>query len=316
MKIITFEDIKSLQIDAKTYYEWIDYPLRNRDKFTLPTKVKIPMEGDDYCNIMPCSFPDGSVLGVKVVNRNENRREDNRLNLDSQILLYSYDTCDLLCIMDGNYITTMRTAAVAVHSVINMVEDYSTVAMVGLGNIGTAIGDMLFQLTKDKKYTVKLMKYKGQEERFLNRFKQYTNIEFVICESHEELMRDSDLIISSVTNADKDFCDSEIYKKGCTIIPVHMKGFMECDLSFDNIVVSDLVRAKGFKYYEQYKRLLYTDDVLSGDVKVRNSISDRTLIYNLGLAITDIYYAAKIYQMLEKEGKAEIELGANDKFYV
>ena len=106
MKTITFEDIKALNIDAQTYYDWIDFPLRNRDKFTLPTKVKIPMVGDDYCNIMPCAFPDGNVLGLKVINRNENRRNDGRINLDSQILLYSYETCDLLCVMDGNYITT------------------------------------------------------------------------------------------------------------------------------------------------------------------------------------------------------------------
>ena len=86
MKTITFEDIKALNIDAQTYYDWIDFPLRNRDKFTLPTKVKIPMVGDDYCNIMPCAFPDGNVLGLKVINRNENRRNDGRINLDSQIL--------------------------------------------------------------------------------------------------------------------------------------------------------------------------------------------------------------------------------------
>ncbi|MFQ6824404.1 MAG: hypothetical protein ACLRTZ_13730 [Agathobacter sp.] len=316
MKTITFEDIKALNIDAQTYYDWIDFPLRNRDKFTLPTKVKIPMVGDDYCNIMPCAFPDGNVLGLKVINRNENRRNDGRINLDSQILLYSYETCDLLCVMDGNYITTMRTAAVAVHTIINMVEDYSTIAMVGLGNIGTAIGDMLFQLTKDKEYTVKLMQYKGQENRFINRFKEYKNVTFKVCDSQDVLMKDSDLIVSSVTNAEKDFCDESIYKPGCTIIPVHMKGFMECDLTFDNIVVSDLIRAKSFKYYDQYKRLLYTDDVLNGTVNLRNSSTDRTLIYNLGLAITDMYYAAKIYQMMDMKETPEIKLGTDDKFYV
>lgn len=316
MKTITFKDIKALNIEAQTYYDWIDFPLRNRDKFILPTKVKIPMVGDDYCNIMPCAFPDGNFLGLKVINRNESRRNEGRINLDSQILLYSYSTCDLLCIMDGNYITTMRTAAVAVHTIINMVKSYNTIAMIGLGNIGTAIGDMLFQLTEDKEYTVKLMQYKGQEKRFMDRFKDYKNIKFKVCNSYEELMNESDVIVSSVTNAEKDFCDPAIYKPGCTIIPVHMKGFMGCDLLFDNIVVSDLERAKSFRYYNQYKRLLYTDDVLNGTTKLRNNDKDKTLIYNLGLAITDLYYASKIYHMIDAKEKREIELGTNDKLYV
>ena len=83
-----------------------------------------------------------------------------------------------------------------------------------------------------------------------------------------------------------------------------------------HIVVSDLIRAKSFKYYDQYKRLLYTDDVLNGTVNLRNSSTDRTLIYNLGLAITDMYYAAKIYQMMDMKETPEIKLGTDDKFYV
>ena len=306
MKYITFDDIKGLNITPQQSYEWIDYVLRNRDKFILPTKVRIPLEESDYCNVMPCSMPDGKFFGLKVINRSEARREAGELNLDSQILLYNYDDANLKAIMDGNYITTIRTAAVATHSIMNFADNYETIAMVGLGNIGVAIGDIFFELIKDRKVTVKLFKYKNHCERFIERFGKYDNITFVVCDTYDELMKDSDLVISSVTYAASDFCDPSVYKPGCTILPVHMRGFMECDLQFDHMIVSDMVRAKGFKYFDSYKKVTLTDDILEGKVKVRENPEDRVLIYNLGLAITDLYFASKIYELISKEDSEDL----------
>lgn len=314
MKIISYSDIQKLNITPEQSYKWIDYVLRNRNKFILPTKVRIPLEGSDYCNLMPCSMPEGGFFGLKVINRSELRREQGSLNLDSQILLYDYATANLKAIMDGNYITTIRTAAVAVHSILNFVEKFETISMIGLGNIGVAIGDILFDLVKDKKFTVKLFKYKDHAERYIERFRRYSNITFITCDDYDTLMSESDLIISSVTYAESDFCNPSVYKKGCTIIPVHMRGFMECDLAFDHIIVSDMVRAKGFKYFDQYKKVSLTDDVLAGKISVRENEEDRVLIYNLGLAITDLYFASKIYEMAEG---SDIEgLRPSKSFYI
>ena len=297
MKLISFEQIKALNITSEQSYTWIDFVLRNREKFVMPTKVRIPLEGSDYCNIMPCSLPERKFFGLKVINRSENRRVMGELNLDSQILLYDYDTANLLAIMDGNYITALRTAAVAAHSVMHFSPEFETLAMLGLGNIGVATGDILFGLIKDRKVTVRLLNYKNHAERFAERFSDYKNLKFEFVEGYDELMSGSDVIISAVTYAENDFCDPSVYKPGVTVIPVHMRGFMECDPLFDHVIVSDMVRAKGFKYFDKYKRVSLTDDVLTGNVPVREKETDRVLVYNLGLAITDLYFASQIYSM-------------------
>ena len=315
MKLIDYNTVKSANITPEQSYEWIDFVLRNRDIFILPTKVRIPLVGSDYCNLMPCAMPDGGFFGLKVINRSEKRRLEGALNLDSQILIYDYETADLKAIIDGNYITTIRTAAVAVHSVRNFADSFNSIAMIGLGNIGVAIGEILFELEKNKRFKVKLYKYKDHAERYINRFSKYTNIDFVIVDNYEDLMCDSDIIISAVTYAEKDFCDPSVYKKGCTIIPVHMRGFMECDLVFDHIIVSDMGRAKNeFKYFKQYKRVTLTDDVLSGQVSVRENKDERVIIYNLGLAITDLYFAFKILNLVE--GNSIQPLCPGKHFYV
>lgn len=317
MKLINFDTIKGLNINPVEYYDWIDYVLKNRDKYIMPVKTRIPFRENDYFNIMPCVLPEDNYMGLKVITRNEQRRENGKLNLDGQIYLYSYDKCELLAIMDGNYITTIRTAAVAVHTLINMVKDYNKIALIGLGNIGTAIGDILFEKTKTKNYTVKVYKYKGQEERFINRFQdKYKNITFEICESYEELMQDSDAIISSITFIENDFCKPSIYKPGCTIIPVHMRGFMKCDLEFDHVVVSDLERVKHFQYYNEMKKISLTDEILFNKKEIREKDSDRVIVYNLGLSITDLYFGAKIYNILSNTENNEYEIGPTDNFYM
>lgn len=315
MRIITHDMIKKLNISGKECYEWIDYAMKNRNIFVNPHKTRIPLSGTDYFNVMPCVIPSENKMGLKVVTRSEKRRKKGKLNLDSKIMLYSYDESELLATMDGNFITTMRTAAVAVHTMLNIAQEYEVIAMVGLGNIGTAIGDILFELIKDKPITVKLMKYKDHASRFIERFSEYNNIKFEICNTHYELMNESDVVFSSVTYAGEDFVKESAFKPGCTVIPVHMRGFMDCDLHFDHIITSDLESIKKFENYGRFKKMSLLDDVIYSPDKVRNNKSDRVIVYNLGLALHDIWYASKIYD-LESSEMEEFKISPNKILYV
>lgn len=319
MKIITFEQIKKLNISSSEYYQWIDDVLRHREDYQMPTKTRIKLSEADYFNVMPCATPKkDDFIGAKIVSRNELRHQKGGLNLDSQIYLFQQSTCELLAVMDGTYITTVRTAAVAAHTFLNLVDNYETISMVGLGNIGTSIGEILFpKLPKNKKIQIKLFKYKDHAERFKKRFAKYNQINFEIVNNYDDLMKNSDVIISSVSFIDQDFCDEKIYKPGCTIIPVHMRGFMECDKTFDHIIASDMERIKGFKYYDYYKKLSSTDDVLFNHKPLREKPTDRVIIYNLGLSITDLYFAGKIYHKLsDKIPDAPEQLAPSENFYM
>lgn len=292
------EEIEFLNISAQEKYNWVDTTLRNKSEYVLPTKTRMPLNESDYFNVMPCALPSEKVLGLKVVTRNENRREQGLSNIEGDILLYSYDNFMPIALIDGAYITTIRTAAVAVHSIINFAKKRDVIAMVGLGNIGTEIGNILFELVKEEKITVKLYRYKDQAEKFANKFSHYKNITFEFCETYDELMTDSDVVVSSITFIEGDFCDSSVYKKQCTIIPVHLRGFKECDRVFDHVITSDLVSIKKFQNYNQIKKLSYIDDLIKD---INNYVPDnQTIIYNLGLAVYDLYFATKIYKKFKK----------------
>ena len=255
----------------------------------------------DYFNIMPCVLPSMNRMGLKVVTRSEVRRKLKQDNIDAEILLYDYKTCNLISLMDGGFITTIRTAAIAVHSMLHLAENKNIISMVGLGNIGTWIGRILFEQIKDKPVVIKLFKYKNHAERFIEEFKKYDNITFVVCDTYEELMGGSDVVFSSVTYIEEDYCSPDVYKEGCTVIPVHMRGFMECDKVFDHVITSDLESIKKFQFYSQMRKLSRINDVLSGNIKIRNNSTDRILVYNLGIALYDIYFASKVFDMLQEK---------------
>lgn len=290
---INQDQLLSLPITAEEKYEWIDNALRDKSGYILPTKTRMPLKETDYFNVMPCALPSEGVLGLKVVTRNENRRLKGQSNIEGDILLYSYEDFLPLALIDGAVITTIRTAAVAVHSMLNLAPRREVIAMVGLGHIGTEIGDILFELIKSEKITVKLFRYKDHAEKFIKRFSRYSNITFQICDTYDDLMSGSDVVFSSVTYIKDDFCSPDIYKKQCTIIPVHLRGFKECDKVFDNIITSDLVSIQKFEYYNKMRKMSYIDDIFS-DI-ANYTPNNQTIIYNLGLAIYDLYFAAKIY---------------------
>lgn len=292
------QDIREMSIEPKEYYEMADFVIKNPQDFILPTKTRIPLDGTDYFNVMPCIVPSCQLGGVKIVTRSEERRRLQQSNIDSDIFLYDLKTLSMKAIVDGSYITTIRTAAVAVHSILNFAHYKDTIAMVGLGKIGNAIGEILFDVAKNQPFTIKLYKYKDQAEKFIRRFEHYKNITFKLCETYEELMKDSDVVVSSVTYISGDFCPASFYKPGCTVIPVHLRGFMECDRTFDHIITSDLESIKKFGYYNEFKKLTPVNDIVAHRQIVRSNPDERVLVYNLGLASFDIYYAAKIYNVL------------------
>lgn len=298
IKQVSCEEIKDLNITPSDFYHWIDDVINHFDTFILPTKTRVPLRASDYFNVMPCVLPSLNRMGLKVVTRSEERRKHGRDNLDADILLYDYESCNLIALMDGSLITTIRTAAIAVHSMLHLADNTDVVAMVGLGNIGTWIGRIMFDQIKGRPVKVKLFKYKDHADRFMSEFQSYSNVAFEVCDTYEQLMSGSDVVFSSVTYIEDDFCCPSLFKAGCTVIPVHMRGFKECDKVFDHVITSDLESIKKFQYYGQMRKLSRINEVLKEEIKCREKETDRILVYNLGIALYDIYFAAKIYEKL------------------
>ena len=321
MKIIDFENVKSLNISPKECYEWVSEMILHKKDAFLPAKTHMNMPGNIFCNVMPSLIHvnGGNYGGVKIVTRYPERKPA----LDSKILLFNADSGEFLALLDGNWITAMRTGAVAAHSVVNFAKkDFSTIGMIGLGNTARATMLVLADQLSDKELNVKLLKYKDQAELFIERFKDCANLKFTIVDCYEDVVKGSDVVISCATYFADDICSDDCFDEGVLVVPVHTRGFTNCDLFFDKIFADDTGHVDHFKNFARFKQYAEVSDVMNGKAEGRKNDKERILAYNIGVSMHDIYYAAMIYERMRKQEELfnslfEAEMhDPTDKFWI
>ena len=297
MKIIDFDTIKKLNIPLSEMYDWTKKVWEEQDEFLLAAKISIWQGESGRYMTMPCVLPKYNIAGVKFITRNVDDVEGIPAR-NSNIMLQSLTDHGLLAVMDGTYITTMRTGACAAYNAINFArKDSKTLALYGLGL--TARAFLLFYADKlERPMTIRVISYKNQAELFIDEFKHDKNLKFEICESLEEMFN-SDIIVSCVSFAHKELAPVDTYPLGCTIIPVHTAGFQNCDLVFEKIFVDDIDHVKKYRYYEQFKdRMTRITEVANKKKEGRTNDQERILVYNGGIALTDMYWAMKIVEKI------------------
>lgn len=297
MKIINLSDIDDLGIRPATCVEWIKESFALKNIAQLPPKISLHPQGNDFFNTMPCLLPAPyNYYGVKVVSRIKGAIPA----LNSKMLLYNSLSGELLALLDADWITTMRTGAVATLAIQTFRRGHDIAyGFIGLGNTGRATLQCLLDSEPDIMHHVTLLRYKNQAESFVLYFRNYTNVSFNICDKVDLLVSQSDVLVSCITEAQGLLCDNnDCYKEGCLVVPVHTRGFQNCDLFFDKVFADDAAHVCDFKYFSQFKYFAEIQDVVSGKKPGRESERERILSYNIGIGLHDVVFAAKIHELL------------------
>lgn len=124
------------------------------------------------------------------------------------------------------------------------------------------------------------------------------DIEFQLCDTYDEVVKGSDVVVSAVTYAGSDFCTDDCFDEGVLVVPVHTRGFGNCDLFFDKVFMDDEGHICKFRYFDRFRYKAEVSDVVRGDSPGRENDSERLLAYNVGIALYDVYYAKKIYDLI------------------
>lgn len=297
MKTITDTDILSLDISPKTCVQWVREALMMKPDSQLPAKVHVHPQGNDFITTMPCLLaPSTKKFGVKIVSRINGRKPA----LKSNMMLYDSISGDMEAVLDANWITAMRTGAMATLAIRTLRKsDTKVYSLMGLGSIARATMTCMLHEFSDEHLNVRLLRYKDQAERFAAEYNKYKNVTFTIVDTIEEWAADSDVIISAITDAQGLIIeDMNLFKPGVLVVPVHMRGFQNCDRVFDKVFGDDYAHICGFKYFNEFKSFNEIGDVLMNKAEGRKNDDERILSYNYGLGLHDVYYAMKITEMM------------------
>lgn len=298
MKSITNSEIVALNISATECVDWVREAFIMKSECQLPAKISVHPTGNDFFTTMPCLLPkEYGRFGAKVVSRIVGRVPA----LKSDMMLFDSNNGELLALVDCDWITAMRTGAVAALAIKTFrnstAKEY---AFIGLGSTARATLTCLLESCKNEQLNIRLFKYKDQAEKIVEEYKHYPNATFTIVDNTADLVRGADVVVSCITDASGLLVEDEsLFKPGVLVVPVHTRGFQNCDTTFDKVYADDTDHVKGFKYFSEFKEFHQIEEVLKGKVKGRESDSERILSYNIGLGLHDVLYASRIYDMLK-----------------
>lgn len=221
--------------------------------------------------------------------------------------------------MDGDWITTMRTGAVAAHTVQLLAKPGARkIAIAGLGNTAAASLLCIAESQQEKQFEIGLLKYKDQHLRFQERFSSFPHLSFQCFGDMHEMAEWCDVMLSCITVTDKDLVSPEAFGPGALVVPVHTRGFAQCDLTFDKVFCDDIAHVSNFKFFSNFeKKLAEVSAVLSGDAAGREHDEERIIAYNIGIALHDMLFASRIEEMTRKQAVSTIALDKpTTKFWV
>lgn len=299
MKIITSQQIESLNITPKQCVEWVQEAFLIKDKCQLPAKVSVHPQGNDFFTTMPCLLPNEyGRFGAKVVSRINGKKPA----LKSNLMLFDTRSGELLALVNCDWITAMRTGAVATLAIRTLrattAKQYS---FIGLGSTARATLRCLLDTESDTMHDIRLFRYKDQAECLIEEFLAYDNARFTIAESMHELVADTDVLVSCITDAAGLLVeDMHWFKPGVLVVPVHTRGFQNCDNVFEKVFADDTAHVRGFKYFELFREFHELSEVLSGKVTGRSNDNERILSYNIGLGLHDVLFSTKICTLIEQ----------------
>lgn len=292
MKIISDEQIAALGISPKICVDWVEQSFKSKPAADLPPKISVHPFEDSFFTAMPCYHPDIGRVGVKVISRVPRSVP----SLKSKMMLFDAKSGEMIALMDANWITAMRTGAVAALAAKTFSKDFHTASfgLVGLGVMGKATLRCLLSIC-ERKPVIWLMRYKDHAERIMAEF---PSADYHVAQSREELITNTDTLFSCVTVMHDQFMPASAYPRGYTLIPVHVRGFQDCDLVFDKVFGDDKGHMLNWLNFSHYRSFAEFSEVLLGMKIGRSSPDERIISYNYGLGLHDLWFASRCYDQM------------------
>ncbi|AKH39719.1 MULTISPECIES: ornithine cyclodeaminase family protein [Nitrosomonas] len=300
---LSHKTLESLALTTKDVIESIEHLLlgRKQSKVWNAPKAVITLPDGRYMMATLSAADDPPFLAVKALILNPRNRQRGLPDINSLVILLDSDTGLPLAVMDGNWITAVRTAglsAVAAKRLARM--DASTAAFIGYGTQARshlqAFAD-LFPLRE-----IRVFGRGSTNREALCQAAEKLGLLAITSKSAREAVRDADLIISTVTLSPEliPFLDARWLKPGAFAAVVDLAASWLTDSmpAFDRIIIDDIEQEAQMPTPLVDPELVSGDlaGLINDDMTGRCSDDEKTAFVFRGLALGDLALAALAYQ--------------------
>mgnify|MGYP001679042431 FL=1 len=283
---------------------------------SVKVPLRINIRSDKYNGnmlFMPAYCEKKDAASLKIVSVYPDNKEKKLPSTPAQVLLIDPTTGIVLSIMDGTYITALRTGAAsgAAFSVLAKPE-CKTGALIGTG---TQAAMQLEAMIVSK--NPKLVKVYSRNKDRLNNFVKNMStkfkskaVELVACESADAAVKDADILITA-TNSDRPLFSVESCKPGLTISAVgsFTRQMQELDTTVlkkaSKIYYDDkeamleeageIIKALENRDIDEKKFSGSLGEALAGKIKLRENDEEIIVFKSVGLGTQDLVTAKKVY---------------------
>lgn len=277
----------------------------NSTVWSAPKAVILPPDGR-YMMAALAAMDEPSLLAVKTVVLNADNTKRGLPQINGLVTMLDSVTGLPVAILDGNWITAVRTAGLSAVAASRMArKDASVIGFIGCGVQArshlTAFAD-LFPLQEVRLFG------RGQKNiDALSELASQLNLTATVCTQAEETVASADIVVSSVTLAmdTVPFLDANWLKPGCfaAITDLGLPWTTKALSAFSQIVIDDL-RQEATMEKKLAPSGLVTGDLsqlVLGAIQGRRTQDERTAFIFRGHALGDLALSVLAYQKAQEQ---------------
>ncbi len=279
-------------------------------QFENPPKPGIHTLQGAFIHAMPGFLPRKKAAGMKWVSGYSDNFQYGLPSIMGLIVLNDNHTGQPLAVMDGGYITALRTAAVSgVSAKYLAAEDAGCLGIVGGGVQGRF---NLLSLTEVLPGIEEIRIFDTNQSvlaEFLTAAKEQPSLNIITCASARDVIEGADVIVTATGHLEERVYKEKWVKDGALVLPVHTRGWEQAMLNqVQKLVVDDWDQFNnalgGTDGYYSPLPDLYAElgQVVVGKKAGRQNSTERIINFNFGMAIHDVFMATEVLDRARAKG--------------
>lgn len=295
--------LEHLHLTTKAVVESIEHLIHGRVQdpvWNAPKAVITPPDGR-YMMATLAAADDPPFLAVKSLLLNPENPKRGLNSINSLVTLLDSDTGLPLAILDGNWVTAIRTAGLSAVAAKRMAKPESSIAaFIGCGVQAHSHLQMFAEL-----FPLQEIRAFGRGTVNRDAFcasAQSMGLKAIPSETAQQAVTDADLIVTSVTISPQliPFLDARWLKPGAfvTMTDLAAPWFSDSMSAFDRIIIDDLEQEASMSKPLVDSALVSGDltGLVNGEITGRHAKDERTVFVFRGLALGDLAVAGLAYQ--------------------
>ena len=260
-----------------------------------PPKISVHPMADAFITAMPAYLKRKQAAGMKWVAGFPANVPKGLPTISGFIILNDAETGMVTSLLDGTYITALRTVAVSALAAKHLANpEPEVLAIVGCGLQGRYHAAALKHVRPSLSVVHVFDTYEPSVASFAEEMKTAApGFTIHVCDTPEKTVKGADIVVTSTGKLLEPIFDHEWVKEGALVLPVHTLGWdAAAPSALDKLICDDWDQFCAYSegWYKPLPEAPHAElgEVIAGHKPGRENAEERIIDFNAGLAIHDV----------------------------